>query len=79
MNIIKLPNLFQDCGKEFVDSSSLRRHQVIHSGKEGFKCSICSKAFTDRLVIQVHFKIQNIGFICLGRQERDTKTCMQIQ
>jgi uncharacterized Zn-finger protein len=39
---------WQDCRKEFVDSSSLRRHQAVHSGRSGFECSSCGKAFTDR-------------------------------
>uniref|UniRef100_UPI00358E0031 zinc finger protein 787-like isoform X2 n=1 Tax=Myxine glutinosa TaxID=7769 RepID=UPI00358E0031 len=34
------------CSKPFVSCSSMRRHEIIHTGKRPFVCSVCSKAFS---------------------------------
>ncbi|XP_029315792.1 zinc finger protein 770 [Cottoperca gobio] len=44
----------QICFKSFVFPSKLSRHLVTHSGIMPYKCTLCSKAFTQRGHLKVH-------------------------
>lgn len=45
------------CGRMFSNSSALRRHLVIHSGKRPYKCFICGRGFTQSGNLKTHMKI----------------------
>lgn len=37
------PYVCENCGKDFIDRSSLQAHSVIHFDIRPFKCDVCPK------------------------------------
>ena len=51
---IKKPLSCFECGKAFISTSKLKRHERIHNGEKPFSCSMCDKKFSQAAHLKIH-------------------------
>jgi len=50
------PFICQECSQTFTHAASLKRHALIHSGKQQYFCGQCNKGFFQKVAFQTHSK-----------------------
>ena len=49
------------CGKQFVCTTTMKRHLVIHTGERPFNCKICGKQYTQK----GNLRVSSLSFFML--------------
>ena len=47
----------KECGKNFMNSTGLRKHSAIHTDEKPFECQVCGIAFARSDYLKVHMRL----------------------
>lgn len=67
------------CGKAFTESSTRRKHMLVHNPNKQFKCDMCDKAFSRKINLNVHIKThyRQQGLLAEGDVVQECPVCFK--